>query len=122
MTEKLGAIAAEQAGKLDKKIAIVGVGGLSGSYFRHAIDISQDRIASEAEDLWNQKILALMAQGDLVELLAQCPAYATEARVDMGFKHFAFILGAMGGKFSRSVVHGYAPLYGAGGAVVEFQA
>jgi 2-aminophenol/2-amino-5-chlorophenol 1,6-dioxygenase alpha subunit len=122
MTEKLGRIAAEQADKLDRKVAVVGVGGLSGSFFRHSIDIAGDRIASETEDLWNKKILGLMEQGDLAELLAQCPAYAAEARVDMGFKHFAFVLGAMGGKFSRAVVHGYAPLYGAGGAVVEFLA
>ena len=30
------------------------------------------------------------------------------------------LLGALGGKFSRATVHGYGPLYGAGGAVVEF--
>ena len=38
----------------------------------------------------------------------------------MGFKHFAFILGAIGGNFNGATVHAYGPLYGSGGAVVEF--
>ena len=48
------------------------------------------------------------------------PDYAGAARVDMGFKHFAFILGAIGGNFNGATVHAYGPLYGSGGAVVEF--
>ena len=121
MTQTLGRLAAEQAGALGRKIAVVGVGGLSGSYFRHNIEISEDRIASESEDAWNRRILELMEQGDLAALQEQCPAYAAEARVDMGFKHFAFLLGALGGKFSGATVHGYGPLHGAGGAVVELK-
>jgi 2-aminophenol/2-amino-5-chlorophenol 1,6-dioxygenase alpha subunit len=66
-------------------------------------------------------VLSLMEQGKIEELLAVCPDYAAEARVDMGFKHLAFLLGAMGGSFSGATVHGYGPLYGAGGAVVEFR-
>lgn len=120
MTRTLGRIAAEQADKLGRRIAVIGVGGLSGSYFRHTIDIAADRIASDSEDEWNRKVLALMEQGNTDDLLAQCPDYASQARVDMGFKHFAFLLGAMGGQLHGATVHGYGPLYGAGGAVVEF--
>ena len=121
MTETLGRVAAEQAEALGRKIAVIGVGGLSGSYFRHNIDVSEDRIASETEDAWNQRILELMQRGDLATLREQCPAYAAEARVDMGFKHFAFLLGALGGRFSGATIHGYGPLHGAGGAVVDFK-
>ena len=121
MTQTLGRVAAEQAQALGRKIAVTGVGGLSGSYFRHEIDISEDRIASDSEDAWNRQILELMERGDLAGLQAQCPTYAAEARVDMGFKHFAFTLGALGGQFSGATVHGYGPLHGAGGAVVEFK-
>lgn len=120
MTGTLGRIAAEEAEKLGRKIAVVGVGGLSGSFFRHEIDIAEDRIAAEEEDAWNRKILALMERGAVEELVAACPDYASQAKVDMGFKHFAFVLGAIGGSFSGAKVHGYGPLYGAGGAVVEF--
>lgn len=120
-TEQIGGIAARQADELGRRIAIVAVGGLSGSFFRHTIDAADDRIASEAEDSWNRKILGLMEAGDTDGLLAACPTYATEAKVDMGFKHLAFLLGALGGTLAGATVHGYGPLYGTGGAVVEFQ-
>jgi 2-aminophenol/2-amino-5-chlorophenol 1,6-dioxygenase alpha subunit len=121
MTERLGQIAATEADKLNRKVAVVGVGGLSGSFERHDINIAQDKISSDTEDQWNQKILSLMEQGDVEALLTACPDYASEAKVDMGFKHFAFILGAIGGNFSAATGHGYGPLYGVGAAVVEFK-
>ncbi len=120
MTESLGRVAAETAAELGRKLAVIGVGGLSGSIYRHIIDISEDKIADAAEDEWNKKILSMMEQGDTEALAKACPDYAGAARVDMGFKHFAFILGAMGGRFSNATVHAYGPLYGSGGAVVEF--
>lgn len=120
MTRTLGRVVAEQAQSLGRKIAVIGVGGLSGSYFRHNIDIGQDRIASDSEDAWNRRVLGLMEQGDVAGLQEQCPTYAAEAKVDMGFKHFAFLMGAMGDHFSSATVHGYGPLHGAGGAVVEY--
>ncbi|MBT7950105.1 MAG: tRNA U-34 5-methylaminomethyl-2-thiouridine biosynthesis protein [Gammaproteobacteria bacterium] len=121
MTEQLGRIAVAEAEKLHRKVAIVGVGGMSGSIYRQVINIADDKIASDEEDKWNRKILSLMEKGDVKTLLNECPKYASEAKVDMGFKHFAFILGAMGGDFSSATVHGYGPLYGSGAAVLEFQ-
>ena len=100
MTESLGRVAAEAAADLDRKLAVIGVGGLSGSIYRHVIDISDDKIANPAEDEWNRKILSMMEQGDTETLAKACPDYAGAARVDMGFKHFAFILGAIGGNFN----------------------
>lgn len=120
-TMDLGGIAARTAAALGRRIAVVVVGGLSGSFFRNTIDAKTDHIASEAEDRWNRRILGLMERGDVAALLKECPRYAQEARVDMGFKHLAFLLGALGGRFQGATVHGYGPLYGTGGAVVEFK-
>lgn len=120
LTENLGRVVREQAAKLGRRVAIVGVGCLSGSYFRHAIEISDDHIASAEEDAWNQRILRMMECGDSAGLVAACPEFATQARAEMGFKHFAFILGGVGGGFEAATVHHYGPLYGSGGAVVEF--
>jgi len=120
-TAQLGRIAVEAAKKLKRRIAVVGIGGLSGSFFRHGIDIRQDRIASKAEDDWNRKMLALMEKGRVAALLKAVPQYVQEAKVDMGFKHFAFLLGALGNRSRSATVHGYEPLYGAGSAVVEFR-
>ena len=120
MTKGLSQIAAQAADKLGRKVAIVGVGGLSGSIYRDTIEIESDQIANDDDDAWNRKILDLMTQGNVGALIEACPQYAEQARVDMGFKHFAFILGGIGEHFERATVHGYGPLYGAGGAVVEF--
>lgn len=120
MTESLGRCVRAQAEKLNRRVAVVGVGGLSGSIFRHTIDIKDDKIASEQEDEWNRRILALIESGDVEGLIEAVPEFASNARADMGFKHMAFLLGAMDGHFKGATVHGYGPLYGSGGAVIEF--
>lgn len=119
-TENLGRVVREQADKLGRRIAIVGIGGLSGSFFRHVIDIADDHVANKAEDAWNKRILEMMERGDIAALNEACPDYAQQARAEMGFKHFAYILGGVGGNFESATVHHYGPLYGCGGAVVEF--
>lgn len=120
MTHALGRIAAEQAGAHGRRVAVIGVGGLSGSFFRDTIDIAADHVAAPGDDAWNRKILDLMQAGDSAGLRAACPAFAAEARADMGFKHCGFVLGALGDRFGPATVHAYEPLYGTGGAVVEF--
>lgn len=120
LTEKLGALAANCAAEQGKRAAVLGIGGLSGSMFREQIDVRNDRLASEQDDQWNQRVLRLIESGDIPQLRRLLPEYAAQARADMGFKHFFWILGALGGRFSSARVHGYGPLYGSGGAVVEF--
>jgi len=120
ITVNLGRVVREAAEKLERRVAIVGVGGLSGSFFRHVIDIADDHIASDGEDEWNRRMLGLLEAGDMEAINGACPEYAQQAKVEMGFKHFAFILGGIGGTFASATVHHYGPLYGAGGAVVEF--
>jgi len=117
-TEQLGAIASAAA--QDKRVAVVGIGGLSSSMFRENIDMNTDHIVSEADDKWNRRVLGLMEAGDIDALRAALPQYAADARPDMGLKHFYWLLGAMNGNFKKATVHEYAPLYGSGGAVVEF--
>ena len=120
-TAEIARIAVGEAAALGRKLAVVAVGGLSGTCFRQVIDPAQDRIATDSDDAWNRRILGMMEKGDVKALESACPQYAAEAKVDMGFKHFAFLLGAVGGTFAGATVHGYGPLYGTGGAVVEFR-
>ena len=120
-TQKLGATVRAAAERLGRKVAMVGVGGLSGAIFREEIDIAEDHIANEADDGWNRKILKLLEIGDVDALAEVCPEYAKEARVDMGFKHFAWLLGGLDGKFNGATVHAYGATYGSGAAVVEFR-
>ena len=117
-TERLAAMAVEKAGGQGKRIAIVAVGGLSGAYFDHEIDLEDDRIRNESDDVANRGFLdALSAGSDAAR--SALGDYAGAAKADMGMKHLAWILGATGG-FSSATVHGYGPTYGAGAAVVEF--
>lgn len=119
-TEKLGRMAAEVAHEQGRRVAIVGVGGLSGSIFREEIDVRSDRIASHEDDRWNRRILDLVERADVAALRTELPQFAKEARADMGFKHFYWILGALQGKFYGARTHAYGPVYGSGAAVVEF--
>ena len=120
-TEKLAQIALECASQQGKRVAVVGVGGLSGSVFTREIDPDTCHIVNPEEDDWNRQILQLMESGNVEALMEALPTYAKEAKVDMGFKHFYWLLGAMGGTFKGATVHHYGSLYGSGGAVVEFK-
>ena len=120
LTERLGALAADAAAEQGKRVAVVGVGGLSGSLFRTEIDPRSDRLASADDDRWNQRVLQLIETGDVAQLRRVVPEFARQARADMGFKHFHWVLGALKGRFVGARVHGYGPVYGSGAAVVEF--
>jgi len=119
-TQKLASTAVACADSLRRRVALVAVGGLSGSIIREEIDLATDHIASQADDDWNRRMLELIAAGRMPAILKACPQYAQEARVDMGFKHFAWILGGLGGSYAAAQVHAYGPSYGSGAAVIEF--
>ena len=121
MTAKLGAMAARVATSLGRRIAIVGVGGLSGSIFRHEIDLARDRIRTPEDEAWNDRILAMLEQADVAGLRAAVPQFVKEARADNGFKHFAWLEGAMGNAFTGARVLGAGAVYGSGQAVVQFK-
>lgn len=120
MTETLGALAAAAAHEQGKRVAVVGIGGLSGSLFRTEIDPRADRLGQAEDDKWNQRILQLIESGDVGQLRRVIPDFAKQARADMGFKHFHWVLGALKGRFVGARVHGYGPVWGTGAAVVEF--
>jgi len=119
-TEKLGALAVGCANEQGKRVAVVGIGGLSNTMFRQQIDIRSDHLSSAEDDKWNQRILQLIESGDVAQLRHTLPDYVKLAKPELGFKHFHWILGALNGRFNSARVHGYGPLYGSGGAVVEF--
>lgn len=118
-TRTLGEIVAAQAAAQGKRVVVLSVGELSGSQYRDGRPLADDAVASTTDDEWNQRILKLIAQRDLDELQRQLPDYLAHAKVDMGFKHFAFALGALGGRLGSAEVYAYGPQYGSGAAVVR---
>lgn len=119
-TAKLGAMAAKTASAQGKRVAIVGVGGLSGSILRSEIDIADDRIATEQDDSWNRRFLETLESGSMDAVKTMIPDYVNGAKPDMGLKHLAWVLGACDGKIKGANVLGYGPVYGSGAAVVQF--
>ena len=121
-TMALAEMAVAKARRLNRRVALVGVGALSGSIFRHEIDITTDGIATAEDDAWNRKMLARIQQGgSAAELAAFAQDYAKGAKADMKFKQFAWILGGLGGRVMGAQIHAYGATYGAGAAVVEFR-
>jgi len=118
-TRRLGEVVAAQASAQGKRVVVLVVGELSGTTFRDARALESDEVASATDDEWNQRILKLIEQRDLGELARQMPDYVAQAKVDMGFKHFAFALGALGGRLGQVKILGYGPQYGNGAAVVR---
>ncbi|MEQ8699452.1 MAG: hypothetical protein RLT05_23210, partial [Bauldia litoralis] len=118
-TRRLGALAVEQALTQGKRVAIVGVGSLSAAIFRHEIDPELDDVAGDAEDAANRRVLDLLIEGDADALNEALPRLADKARMDMGLKHLAWLLGGTGAVFKGAIVHAYGPTWGAGSAVVE---
>src|SRR5690606_13541070 len=55
-TEKLAGMAVQCAVEQGKRVAVVGIGGLSGSLFRTEISPQSDRIATPDDDRWNQRV------------------------------------------------------------------
>jgi ABC-type branched-subunit amino acid transport system permease subunit/aromatic ring-opening dioxygenase catalytic subunit (LigB family) len=121
LTRRLGALAVKEAIAEGRRVSMIGIGGLSGSMFREEIQIEDDRIVDGAEDRWNQRILELISSGDRIELDAAVKEFAFEANADMGFKHFAWLLGGMGDSWRGAHIHAYGPTYGSGAAVIEFK-
>jgi len=119
-TERLGALTAAEADRLGRRFAVIGVGGLSGTIFREEIDLEQDHVASATDDALNRQLLETLARPDGAALRAFCADYAARARADMGMKHLAFVLGAVGARFAGARTLGYGPSYGSGAAVVQF--
>lgn len=120
-TRRLGAMAAREAVRMGRRVAVVGIGGLSGSTFTREIDVATDHVANPADDEWNRRVLERMAAGEPRAVQELAAGAGAAVRVDMGFKHFAWLAGAMSERWAGgATVHAYGPVYGSGAAVVEF--
>lgn len=119
MTGRLAALAVQVAADQGKRVAIIGVGGLSAAQHRREIDPSEDSFAGDADDYWNRKLLDALIAGDEAALRTMLPDYVSHAQPDMGMKHLDWLLGGTAGQWCGAVVHAYGPIYGAGSAVIE---
>ena len=119
LTGRLAALAVQCAADQGKRVALIGVGGLSGAFHRHEIDPAEDSFAGDADDHWNRRLLDALIAGDASQLRSLLPDYAANARADMGMKHLEWLLGGAGQQWRGAFVHAYGPVWGSGAAVVE---
>lgn len=120
-TEKLAAMAVETASRMGRRVALVGVGGLSGTSFRHRIDLNEDHVAQARDDALNRQLLELLKTGDAAGLRGFLPEYAAGAKADMGMKHLHWLLGGMDERWAGAEILSYGPAYGTGQAIVQFK-
>ncbi len=110
--------AVEQHGK---KVAVVVVSGLSQHFFTEPMDPRADAIYSAGDDQWNRRILDLMEQGKLDEVVALCPEFAQEAAADLGFKAICWLRGMCAANpLASAAVYSYQAIWGTGAGVCKF--
>jgi 2-aminophenol/2-amino-5-chlorophenol 1,6-dioxygenase subunit alpha len=102
------------------RAVVVACTGLSGRFFTEEIDPWADHFACAGDDTWNRRVLDLIARGHNADVLALSAEYAQAAAADMGFKAFAWLMGALDTPTLSGNVLAYGPVWGTGAAVVEY--
>lgn len=110
--------AIEESGK---RAVVVACSGLSARFFTEEIDPQTDRVSRPEDDAWNRRVLGLIEQGKNAEVFTLSGEYAHAAVADMGFKAFAWLMGALDTPTTRGQVLAYGPVWGSGAAVVEYR-
>jgi len=109
--------AIEESGK---RAVVAACTALSARFFTEEIDPGADRISRVEDDVWNRRVLDLIAQGKNAEVLTVSSEYARAAVADMGFKAFAWLMGVLNTPATAGNVLAYGPIWGTGAAVVEY--
>jgi 2-aminophenol/2-amino-5-chlorophenol 1,6-dioxygenase alpha subunit len=122
-TIELGKLMGQVIQNDGRKTAMVAITAMSSRYFTSDIDYGRDQIRDAEDDVWNRRILELLEAGQFDPIHRMAGEYSQAAKVDMGFKAFAWLSGCMGEVSQKSKGHvvAYAPVYGTGAAVVEFR-
>jgi len=105
-----------------KTAAAVSVMTLSNRLFTDWIDPADDRIHSDKDEEWNQKLLEFLADGRLEDCAQLSREIHRQIRIKkvVNFKPFWWLTAAMGAHNRyEGHVHAYAPLFGTGGAVIS---
>jgi 2-aminophenol/2-amino-5-chlorophenol 1,6-dioxygenase subunit alpha len=109
--------AIEESGK---RAVVVACTALSARFFTEEIDPYTDHLSRTEDEVWNRRVLGLIAQGKNAEVLTVSAEYAQAAVADMGFKAFAWLMGVLGTPAIQGNVLAYGPIWGTGAAVVEY--
>ncbi len=116
---RIGQAASQAIANSGKKVAVVLVSSFSNRYFVEDIDPKDDCISSKKDDEWNQKILEILASGQLEDVSQLARDFSLQANADMGFKGVWWLAGLTGCHNNfRGQVFEYQPVWGTGASLV----
>ncbi|NCG19728.1 MAG: hypothetical protein GWP91_12035 [Rhodobacterales bacterium] len=105
-----------------KKVTVAVVMSMSNRFFTDWIDPADDRIHSQKDEEWNQKLLQFLGDGRLEDTAQLSRQIQQQIRVHkvVNFKPLWWLSSVMGQTNALTgKVHGYAPVHGSGSAVVS---
>ncbi len=121
---KLGLATKRAIEKSGKRGVLLASNSLSHRHFTVEPDIpedmSQERVASHSQYVWDMRALDLMKKGQCQELLDLLPTYIAESDAEVKAGALTWMLVAMGVPKYPAIVHGYGNVIGTGNAVVEW--
>lgn len=115
----LGRAVVRAAESVGRRVGLVAVTGLSSALTQRWIEPEEDRVEEPAYEEWDRRILGLLADGDVDQVLQLREQYAREAQADSQLRALAFLQGS-GQLVGAADVLEYAALWGTGGAVVHW--
>ncbi|GEL17207.1 2-amino-5-chlorophenol 1,6-dioxygenase subunit alpha [Pseudonocardia asaccharolytica] len=118
---RVGAAGVAAARRLGRRIAVVGVSGLSSGLTPRWISPKEDEISDPAHEQWNSRLLGLLAAGDLAAALDLREAYSRAAAADSQLRVLPWLVGAEGAVGPGEVLAS-GPIWGTGAAVVHWPA
>lgn len=108
---------AQAARDLGRRVAVIGVSGLSGSALKPDIHGDPGHLASAEDDQANRQILGWLQSGDKAGMQSGLHGLATSR----GIENHGAVLLALGGLTSgKADVLCYGAIFGAGAAIVDF--
>ena len=122
----LGRVVSQALAESKQRAVVACVSSLSNRFLTEDILPAEDRLSSEAENEWNQRMLTLLQSASYEEALKLSETYAKEASPEMMFKAFYWLMGVLESNTLRAsippaLLHYYGPLWGTGAAVLEWK-
>lgn len=83
-------------------------------------DMSKEHVYSQEQYLWDVRMINLMRQGHIHELMKVLPTFMKEAFAEVKAGSLTWMLSAMGFPTIPAQLHGYGTVIGTGNAVMEW--
>lgn len=118
---RVGETIAGAAAATGRRLALLGLTGLSASAVRPDLNAEPAGIASAEHDAANRQILGWLQSGDAGAIEHAAPGLAGAVRMEADGVVLAALVGALGGRWKGSEILSYSAIFGAGATVVDLR-